>query len=76
MFLVGSKVMCYNNFLGKLKGYVMRCTCCDCDLTDYESTRRYEEGEYLDMCNNCSRSLDSEIATVNRMDLLSIGDEE
>ena len=53
----------------------MRCVSCDCELTDYESTRKYEEGEYLDLCNDCSRGMDEEIATVNRMDLLTIGDE-
>jgi hypothetical protein len=53
----------------------MRCISCDCELTDYESTRKYESGEYLDLCGGCSKCMDEEIGTINRMDLLSIGDE-
>jgi hypothetical protein len=53
----------------------MRCVSCDCELTDYESTRRYESGDFLDLCNGCCKDMDEEIPTINRMDLLTIGDE-
>jgi len=54
----------------------MRCVCCDTELTDYEATRKYEVGIFLDTCNDCCQEFDSEIPTINRMDLLSVGDEE
>lgn len=32
----------------------MRCQCCNCNLNDFESTRKHAEtGEYLDICNRC-----------------------
>jgi len=32
----------------------MRCTCCNKNLSDRESTRKgVNTGEYLDMCDNC-----------------------
>jgi len=37
----------------------MRCYCCDCSLSDYESTlRSASTGEYLDTCRKCLRDLD------------------
>lgn len=56
-------------------GFVMRCVSCDCELTDYESTRRYESGGYLDLCTDCCHDMGEEIPTINRIDLLTIGDE-
>ena len=32
----------------------MRCKACDCELSDFESTRKSSNtGEYLDLCNGC-----------------------
>ena len=31
----------------------MRCRACDCELTDYESTRKDDNGEFYDMCSDC-----------------------
>ncbi len=53
----------------------MRCISCDAELTDFESTRRYESGEFLDLCNECHSQAGDEIVTINRMDLITIGDE-
>jgi hypothetical protein len=36
----------------------MRCLSCDCNLSDYEATRKYENGEYIDLCNRCFSSTD------------------
>ena len=48
----------------------MRCICCDVALSDYESTRKSPEtGEYLDMCNRCYKTVDTEIHAVSRPDL-------
>lgn len=47
----------------------MRCTCCDKNLTDFESTRKSKvTGEYLDTCNKCLKGLG--VATVDREDLI------
>lgn len=51
----------------------MRCTCCNKNLNDYETTRKHAiTGEYLDTCNKCIVDLD--IPTQDRVDLLSEGD--
>ena len=32
----------------------MRCSCCDVELNEYESTRKSKTtGQYLDMCDTC-----------------------
>ena len=32
----------------------MRCGACDCELTDFEATRKsIVSGDYLDLCGNC-----------------------
>jgi hypothetical protein len=32
----------------------MHCFSCDCNLTDFESTRKSKvTGQYLDLCNEC-----------------------
>lgn len=32
----------------------MRCTCCGCNLTDYEATMRHAlSGDFLDTCQEC-----------------------
>ena len=31
----------------------MRCYACNKNLSDFESTRKYSSGEYVDMCNDC-----------------------
>ena len=54
----------------------MRCISCDEELNDYESTRRYENGEYLDMCNDCYHVISSDVVAVGRIDLLTVNDEE
>lgn len=51
----------------------MRCTCCNKNLNDYETTRKHAiTGEYLDMCNRCIADLD--IPTQDRKDLISESD--
>jgi hypothetical protein len=32
----------------------MRCLSCDCELTDIEATKKYENGnDYIDLCDRC-----------------------
>jgi hypothetical protein len=57
----------------------MRCTCCNRNLSDFESTRKNRTtGEYLDMCNQCYSSVQEDLDTTIRPDLNSeeIPDEE
>jgi len=35
----------------------MRCLACDCELNDYESTRKDYRGEYTDLCAGCILSV-------------------
>ena len=51
----------------------MRCVGCDQELSDYEATIKYECNEYVDLCNECMKLID--IATISRVDLLTVGDE-
>lgn len=53
----------------------MRCISCDCNLNDYESTRKYEDGTYVDMCGRCFRASDmGSIAVIEREDLIEYED--
>jgi hypothetical protein len=31
----------------------MRCKACDSNLDDFESTKKDEQGEFIDLCNRC-----------------------
>ncbi len=57
----------------------MRCTCCDRLLNEFESTRKSKTtGEYLDMCNKCYSTIQSDLASDVRQDLseCDVPDEE
>ena len=34
-----------------IERYLMRCLACNCILSDFEATRKYEDGTYVDLCN-------------------------
>ena len=41
---------------------MMRCQCCDQNLSDYESTRKsHTTRDYLDLCNKCYNEIQSDI---------------
>lgn len=53
----------------------MRCLSCDCNLNDYESTRKYPDGTYIDLCNRCFSGSDLvNMEVVDRPDLLEYED--
>jgi hypothetical protein len=53
----------------------MRCIACNTNLNDFESTRKYENGEFVDMCEHCFRSSDMQnIAVIERHDLATCDD--
>jgi hypothetical protein len=48
----------------------VRCLSCDCELTNFESTRKYNEsGEYIDLCGRCLSDILPDLETVERFDL-------
>jgi hypothetical protein len=48
----------------------MRCTSCNKNLNDSESTRRVAStGEFLDMCNKCYADIAQDVPTISRSDL-------
>ena len=48
----------------------MRCRSCDCDLTDFEATRRYSSsGDYIDLCSRCFAPIMDLLDTSERFDL-------
>lgn len=57
----------------------MHCRCCDCLLSDFESTRKNADtGEYLDMCDKCFKEsgLGKIIDVIERQDLVEEFEEE
>ena len=49
----------------------MRCLSCNTILTEFESTRRYEEsGSFVDLCNNCLSTIPIFPPTTIRADLI------
>ena len=53
----------------------MRCRACNKNLNDFESTRKSESGEYVDLCNHCYREVQSDIFAEERQDLQDGNDE-
>jgi hypothetical protein len=48
----------------------MRCRACNCELTDFESTRKsIMTGEYFDLCNSCFATIRDDIYAIERYDL-------
>ena len=48
----------------------MRCKACDKIMSNYELTKKFDgSGEFVDLCNECSRFLaDDDITTVGNVD--------
>ena len=53
----------------------MRCRACNKNLSDFESTRKSDSGEYVDLCNHCYREVQSDILAEERQDLQDGNDE-
>ena len=48
----------------------MRCLACNCELTDFEATRKSPfTKQYLDLCNLCFSSIRDDIYVLERHDL-------
>jgi hypothetical protein len=47
----------------------MRCQSCNQKLTDFESTRKYVDGDYVDLCNTCFKASGYLGHTIDRKDL-------
>ena len=53
----------------------MRCLACNKELTEFEATRKSAQtGEFIDLCNDCYRSIKDEIRSVENNELKSIFD--
>lgn len=51
----------------------MHCLACDCLLSDFEATRKYESGEFVDLCNHCFYESDLEgLVILEREDLQTV----
>lgn len=46
----------------------MKCLSCNTLLTDFEATRKYTTGAYVDLCNNC---FTNDRPVIERLDLLN-----
>ena len=48
----------------------MRCLACNCELSDFESTRKsVHTNEYLDLCNQCYSTIQHDVTVIERDDL-------
>ena len=55
----------------------MRCISCNKNLNDFEATRRYEDGTFVDMCKGCFSTSDREnVVVIERADLCEENDVE
>jgi hypothetical protein len=56
----------------------MRCVACDKIMTDYELTKKFSNsGEFVDMCNECSRFLaEDDLTAVGNVDYATLSDLE
>lgn len=43
----------------------MRCECCDKLLSNYESTRKFASGAYIDMCNKCLSTIEDSVSVID-----------
>ena len=50
----------------------MRCQACNCELSDYEATRKDSHGVYLDLCSDCYFTVRDEVPSTARKDLENI----
>ena len=53
----------------------MRCRACNKNLNDFESTRKSDNGEFVDLCNHCYHEVRSDILAEERQDLQDGNDE-
>ena len=49
---------------------------CDRILSDYEATRKYPSGGFVDLCNHCYRTIKDDVVSIDRPDLEGIIDVE
>lgn len=55
----------------------MRCFACNCQLTDFESTRKSKvTGEYLDLCEDCFSTVSDEFISVEEKNELKLIEKE
>lgn len=49
----------------------MRCKACNKNLSDFEATRKYTAGDYVDLCNQCWKQsqLYHKTTVIERLDL-------
>lgn len=48
----------------------MRCLSCNCELSDFEATRKYADtSTYIDLCNRCFSEIANDIHVIERPDL-------
>ena len=46
----------------------MRCLACNIELSDYESARKNNNGDYIDLCNYCYNSVKDDVVVSTNHD--------
>lgn len=52
----------------------MHCLSCDALLNDYEATRKYPNGTFVDLCNSCYKHVKRDFLVFERPDLEGVLD--
>ena len=47
----------------------MRCRACNVVLTDFEATRKYKTGDYVELCNSDFNWIKADVEVIERKDL-------
>lgn len=53
----------------------MRCKSCNKNLSDFESTRKYNDMSFVDMCTPCFKATEYQGVVVDREDLRQIDED-
>lgn len=53
-----------------------RCKCCNRIMSDFEMTRKYKDGTYVDMCNKCFKASETTEPVIERRDLSKLDDDD
>lgn len=43
----------------------MKCLSCDCILTDREAVRKYTNGTFLDLCDDCYEPIEADLRVID-----------
>lgn len=52
----------------------MHCRACEAQMNNFEATRKYSDGSFVELCNHCFSYIADDVETIPRVDLMSESD--